>query len=80
MNVEAFAVLAVTKIRVERQTRRQARFVACCGTSGRNTQVIALPFLHSPNRFISIWSFLAFRGSRKKLAQLAGEPGQVLGG
>ena len=29
MNVEAFAVLAVTKIRVERQTRRRARYVAC---------------------------------------------------
>ena len=28
MNVEAFAVLAVTKIRIERQTRRQARCVA----------------------------------------------------
>jgi len=28
MNVEAFAVLAVTKIRVERQTRRRARYVA----------------------------------------------------
>jgi hypothetical protein len=28
MNVEAFAVLAVTKIRIERQTKRQARYVA----------------------------------------------------